>query len=114
MSASRKAREKRRVSIIIYTVDFFTCLLTQTTDEWLNAYTEANPIRSMYAFCINPKYPGYFDLCFKAGASAKVAAWPVKVIPNAFELQRHPYPDMRALKNGFKLLFSKASGVAKR
>ncbi|KAH0398449.1 hypothetical protein KCU89_g6898, partial [Aureobasidium melanogenum] len=50
----------------------------------------------------------------KAGASAKVAAWPVKVIPNAFELQRHPYPDMRALKNGFKLLFSKASGVAKR
>ncbi|KAH0132210.1 transcription elongation factor spt6, partial [Aureobasidium melanogenum] len=86
----------------------------EATNEWLNAYTEANPIRSMYAFCINPKYPGYFDLCFKAGASAKVAAWPVKVIPNAFELQRHPYPDMRALKNGFKLLFSKASGVAKR
>ncbi|KAG2163908.1 hypothetical protein JADG_003647 [Aureobasidium aubasidani] len=80
----------------------------EATNEWLNAYTEANPIRSMYAFCINPKYPGYFDLCFKAGASAKVAAWPVKIIPNAFELQRHPYPDMRALKNGFKLLFSKA------
>lgn len=59
----------------------------------------------MYAFCINPKYPGYFFICFKAGYTAPLASWPVKVIPNAFELQRHQYPDMRALKNGFKLLF---------
>jgi transcription elongation factor SPT6 len=60
----------------------------------------------MYAFCINPKYPGYFNLCFKAGRDAKLGSWPVKVVPKAFELQRNPYPDMRALKNGFKVLVS--------
>ena len=67
---------------------------------------EANPRRSMYAFCINREYPGYFFLCFKAGQNSKQSNWPVKVIPNAFELQKNPYPDMRALKNGFKTMFS--------
>lgn len=62
----------------------------------------------MYAFCINPQYPGYFFLCFKAGQSAELASWPVKVVPNAFELRGNKYPDMRALKNGFKLLFASA------
>ncbi|KAF2841910.1 transcription elongation factor spt6 [Patellaria atrata CBS 101060] len=76
------------------------------TEQWLSTYAEANPKRSMYAFCINPKFPGYFFLCFKAGLNAPLSSWPVKVIPNAFELQRNPYPDMRALKNGFKLLFA--------
>ncbi|KAB2578802.1 putative transcription elongation factor spt6 protein [Lasiodiplodia theobromae] len=76
------------------------------TEQWLTTYTEANPRRSMYAFCINPKFPGYFHLCFKAGQQAELASWPVKVIPNAFELQKNHYPDMRALKNGFKLLFA--------
>lgn len=66
----------------------------------------------MYAFCINPKFPGFFDLCFKAGQDAPLSSWPVKVIPNAFELQRNHYPDMRALKNGFKLLFANASNSA--
>ena len=70
-------------------------------------YSEANPKRSMYSFCLNPKYPGYFYLCFKAGGGAGVSSWHVKVIPNAFELQRNHYPDMRALKNGFKLLFTR-------
>ena len=59
----------------------------------------------MYAFCLAPNYPGYFSLCFKAGQNAPLANWPVKVIPNAFELRGHKYPDMRALKNGFKVLF---------
>lgn len=63
----------------------------------------------MYAFCINPKYPGYFFLCFKAGQAAPLGAWPVKVIPNAFELQRNVYPNMQALKNGFKTLFMNAA-----
>jgi transcription elongation factor SPT6 len=58
----------------------------------------------MYAFCINAKYPGFFFLCFKAGQDAPLGNWPVKVVPNAFELQRNQYPEMRALKNGFKLL----------
>ena len=60
----------------------------------------------MYAFCLSPDYPGYFQLCFKAGQNAPHANWPVKVIPNAFELRGHKYPDMRALKNGFKVLIS--------
>lgn len=79
-------------------------LLTIPTEQWLTTYTEANPKRSMYAFCLNPKHPGYFYLCFKAGQNAPLNSWPVKVIPNAFELQGNKYPDMRALKNGFKLL----------
>ena len=32
--------------------------------------------------------------------------WSVKVIPQGYELQHNPYPDMRALCNGFKLLFT--------
>ncbi|KAK4540159.1 hypothetical protein LTR36_009745 [Oleoguttula mirabilis] len=80
----------------------------QQTEQWLTTYTEANPKRSMYAFCLNAKYPGYFYLCFKAGQNAPLSNWPVKVIPNAFELKGHKYPDMRALKNGFKLLFANA------
>ncbi|KUL84062.1 hypothetical protein ZTR_07408 [Talaromyces verruculosus] len=76
------------------------------TEKWLTTYTMANPKRSVYAFCINPKYPGYFFLCFKAGQNATLQSWNVKVIPQGFELQRNPYPDMRALCNGFKLLFT--------
>jgi len=85
-------------------------MLTLSIEQWLTTYTEANPKRSMYAFCINPKYPGYFFLCFKAGQNAPLSNWPVKIIPNAFELQRNHYPDMRALKNGFKLLFANTGG----
>ncbi|ORY11700.1 SH2 domain-domain-containing protein [Clohesyomyces aquaticus] len=77
----------------------------ETTEQWLKTYCEANPKRFMYAFCSMPRYPGYFWLCYRAGYDAKPGAWPVKVIPNAFELQGHQYPDMTALKNGFKLLF---------
>ena len=73
------------------------------TERWLTTYTEANPKRSVYAFCIDPKHPGYFYLCFKAGQNAKVNSWAVRVIPQAFELMKSPYPDMRALCNGFKL-----------
>ncbi|KAI4200733.1 MAG: hypothetical protein LQ350_003750 [Teloschistes chrysophthalmus] len=75
------------------------------TERWLSTYTEANPKRSVYAFCIDPKHPGYFFLCFKAGQHAQLQSWPVKVIPNAFELMKNPYPDMRTLCNGFKTLY---------
>ncbi|KAL8727491.1 MAG: hypothetical protein Q9166_006015 [cf. Caloplaca sp. 2 TL-2023] len=84
------------------------------TERWLSTYTEANPKRSVYAFCIDPKHPGYFFLCFKAGQHAQLQSWPVKVVPQAFELQRNPYPDMRALCNGFKLLFTNMQGVKRR
>jgi len=73
------------------------------TERWLTTYTEANPKRSVYAFCLDTKHPGYFYLCFKAGQQARVNAWPVRVVPNAFELMKSPYPDMKALCNGFKL-----------
>ncbi|KAF2496972.1 transcription elongation factor spt6 [Lophium mytilinum] len=73
------------------------------TEQWLCTYTEANPKRSMYAFCINPKYPGYFFLCYKAGQAAQLGTWPVKVVPRGFELQGSQYPDMKSLKNGFKM-----------
>lgn len=75
------------------------------TEKWLNAYMEANPKRSMYAFCLNRDYPGYFLLCFKASPRAKQSSWPIKVIPNAFQLQKNDYPTMMALKNGFKKMF---------
>jgi transcription elongation factor SPT6 len=78
--------------------------LTIYSEEWLKTYTEANPRRSMYAFCINPKFPGHFNLCFMVGRGADLGIWPVKVIPNAFELKKSQYPDMKALKNGFKTL----------
>ena len=60
----------------------------------------------MYAFCINPKHPGYFNLCFKAGQHAPPGSWSVKVVPNGFELKNIQYPNMAALKNGFKLLMA--------
>lgn len=84
----------------------------ESTDQWLKTYTEANPKRFMYAFCLMPKYPGYFWLCFRAGFTATPGAWPVKVVPNAFELKRHAYPDMKALKNGFKLLAGSGGAAA--
>jgi transcription elongation factor SPT6 len=84
------------------------------TERWLTTYTEANPKRSVYVFCINPKYPGYFYLCFKAGQHAKLMNWPVKVIPNGFELHRTPYPSMLDLCNGFKLLFANMQAGVRR
>lgn len=63
-------------------------------------------MRSAYAFCIDPKHPGYFHLCFKAGLKSPLNSWPVKVIPQGYELRRNPYPDMKALCNGFKTIYS--------
>ncbi|GES65543.1 transcription elongation factor spt6 [Aspergillus terreus] len=84
------------------------------TYQWLETYTKANPKRSAYAFCIDPKHAGYFFLCFKAGERAPLHSWPVKVIPQGYELQRNPYPDMRALCNGFKLLFTNMQAGKRR
>ncbi|KAI9889773.1 MAG: Transcription elongation factor spt6 [Vezdaea aestivalis] len=75
------------------------------TEKWLTTYTEANPHGSVYAFCIDPRHPGYFFLCFKAGLRAKLNHWSVKCVPKAYELRGNLYPDMRALCNGFKKLF---------
>ncbi|KAJ9156006.1 Transcription elongation factor Spt6 [Pleurostoma richardsiae] len=74
-------------------------------EKWLTTYMDANPNRSTYAFCIDQKHPGYFWLCFKASRNSRVVAWPVRVIPGAYELLKSQYPDMRALCNGFKLRY---------
>lgn len=76
------------------------------TERWLTSYSDANPNRSIYMFCINPKHPGYFNLCFKASRSSPIGIWNVKVVPHAFEMMKNQYPDMRALCNGFKLRFN--------
>lgn len=75
------------------------------TDKWLTTYIDANPNRSAYAFCIDPRHPGYFWLCFKANRTAHVLGLPVRAIPQGFELKGSQYPDMRALCNGFKLRY---------
>ncbi|KAI1178650.1 transcription elongation factor SPT6 [Nemania sp. FL0916] len=75
-------------------------------ERWLTSYSDANPNRSIYMFCINPKHPGYFSLCFKASRSSPIGMWNVKVVPQAFEMMKNQYPDMRALCNGFKLRFN--------
>jgi transcription elongation factor SPT6 len=66
----------------------------------------------MYAFCSMPKYPGHFWICFQMSAKGPKGAWGIKVIPNAFELQKNVYPDMVALKNGFKMLMGAAATKA--
>ena len=78
------------------------CLLAE---KWLTTYIDANPNRSTYAFCLDSKHPGYFYLCFKASRNSKVNAWMIRVIPQAYELLKSQYPDMRALCNGFKLRY---------
>lgn len=72
-------------------------------EKWLTTYLAANPKRSVYAFCLDPRHPGFFHLCSKAAPESRVISSPVRVVPNAFELMQVPYPDMRALCNGFKL-----------
>lgn len=66
----------------------------------------------MYAFCINPKHPGYFCLMYKQGRSQNIANWPVKVIPDGYELKKNTYPDMQTMKNGFKMMAQTAANAA--
>ncbi|KAI2470919.1 transcription elongation factor Spt6 [Annulohypoxylon bovei var. microspora] len=75
-------------------------------EKWLTSYSDANPNRSIYLFCINPKRAGYFYLCFKASKSSPINMWDVKVVPHAFEMKNNQYPQMVALCNGFKLRFN--------
>ncbi|KAL7272149.1 Transcription elongation factor spt6 [Rhizina undulata] len=77
-------------------------------EKWLEKYCEANPKRSSYAFCFDHKHPGYFHLLFKAGAHAPLGGWPVKIVPQAFQLKDTAYPDMMTLCNGFKTMFTHA------
>lgn len=84
----------------------FVSSSNSATEKWLTTYVDANPNRSAYAFCINPKHPGYFWLVFKATKASRVNALPVKVMNEGYELMKNRYPDMRGLCNGFKILYS--------
>ncbi|KAK1749981.1 Oxysterol-binding protein-domain-containing protein [Echria macrotheca] len=77
-------------------------------EKFLNVYVAANPTRSAYFFCLDTKHAGYFYLCYKASPTARFVALSVRIIPNAYELAKNQYPDMRALCNGFKLRFASA------
>jgi len=74
-------------------------------EKWLEKYCEANPKRSTYGFCFDAQHPGYFHLIYKAGANARIGSWPVKIIPQAFQLKDTPFPDVMTLCNGFKTMF---------
>jgi transcription elongation factor SPT6 len=79
-------------------------LILYLTEAWLTTYTEANPRHGSYNFAIDPTHPGYFYLMFKANHKTPCVTWPAKVIPSGFELQGNKYPNMQALRNGFKTL----------
>jgi len=74
-------------------------------ENFLKVFIDANPTRSAYFFCLDPKHPTCFFLCFKENPRSPVMTWGVRVIPHAFELMHNQYPDMRALCNGFKLRY---------
>lgn len=68
----------------------------------------------MYGFCLNPSHPGYFLLMFKKDHQSKAVHWHAKVIPSGFELQGNKYPNMNALKNGFKTLHANHGAAGPR
>jgi len=51
-------------------------------EEWLTTFTKAYPKRSAYAFCFDPKHPGYFALLFKAGLNAPINHWVCLNLPH--------------------------------
>lgn len=89
---------------LAWTLAFVKHALTLITEAWLTTYTEANPRHGSYNFAIDPTHPGYFYLMFKANHNTPCVTWPAKVIPSGFELQGNKYPNMQALRNGFKTL----------
>lgn len=89
-------------------------LLTHKTEAWLTAYTNANPRAAVYTICIDSKHPGYFTLAFKTNKQSRIYKWPVKILPNAYEMLKSQYPDMRALTNGFKLRYQSELNKARQ
>jgi transcription elongation factor SPT6 len=79
----------------------------------------ATPDRSLYAFCLNPERPGYFNLMFKSNVNAPVVTWvrgmplsisntepleqPVKVTPEAYVFFGEKLPSVPQLCDAFKM-----------
>lgn len=76
------------------------------TEKYLTNWSLANPNKSVYAFGLNRKRPGYFDLSFKANRDAPIETWPVKVLPGAFQLANSMTPDVAGLCNAFKTQYT--------
>ncbi|ODV74446.1 chromatin-remodeling histone chaperone SPT6 [Cyberlindnera jadinii NRRL Y-1542] len=77
--------------------------------EWIENYSKANPKRGVYAFAFNHKRPGWFLLLFKTGPQSQIYTWNVKAVPEGYELNTYPYPNVQALCNGFKTLLKNRS-----
>ncbi|GMM50327.1 chromatin-remodeling histone chaperone [Starmerella bacillaris] len=77
-------------------------------ERWLKAYTNARPTQSVYAFCFDHRRPGYLLLCYMLGANEPIKELHVRVLPNAYELLGHAYPDVLGLTNGFKMMVQRS------
>ncbi|GAO48026.1 transcription elongation factor Spt6 [Saitoella complicata NRRL Y-17804] len=83
-------------------------------EQWLNTYSEANPKRSAYCFSIDSQHPGWFILMFKVNPATRIQKWSVRLAPNAYMMQKVPYPDVLSLSNGFKRMYASQKGRGSR
>lgn len=72
-------------------------------DIYLKNYVAANPSKSMYGFTLDRKRPGHFKLCFLANSKSVVTSWPVKVVPEAYELFDAKAVGVNELCDAFKV-----------
>lgn len=71
-------------------------------EEVITATSLTNPKQSVYGFCINSQYAGYFNLGFKLSSKSRFEVWLVKAVPRYFRLNNVAYPDVVSLVTGFK------------
>jgi len=77
-----------------------------SSEEDLHAYLKqqirAYDQRSIYAFGLNRKRPGYFNLSFVANKDSPIQTWPVKATPTSFVLFETETGSVQDLCNAFK------------
>ena len=81
---------------------------SKDVERWMKAYTDSRPTPSVYAFCFDHRRPGYLLLCYMLGANEPIKELHVRVLPNAYELLGHAYPDVLGLTNGFKMMVQRS------
>ncbi|KIJ44055.1 hypothetical protein M422DRAFT_60198 [Sphaerobolus stellatus SS14] len=76
------------------------------TEDELHAYLKnfvtMNPNKSVYAFGLNRKKPGHFNLCFLANKGAAIQTWPVRVSNESYFLFDTEVPSVPSLCDAFK------------
>ncbi|KAI7822717.1 SH2 domain-containing protein [Gamsiella multidivaricata] len=78
----------------------------------LDTQTKAKPGAAVYGFTLDRKYPGYFSLVFKIGASRPIEEWSIKVFPEHYVLKgpsKKECPDVVSLCNSFKEMMMQRS-----